>query len=509
MRARTARSILAAIGAVVISTAVAAGATPAFADTGSINADASDMTIAANGGPGKVYPLTIFGGGLLTNPKVVVDFSGIDGIATPSFPDPSSGCSVSGSSATCSLADVPDGQELDLTIPLKLTPAAGAKDGVTASFTVSASADGVDPNSATVNVDVIDGPDLVLPGTTTGLKAKPGDHVTLPISVANAGSKPANGVLFLFQMSHGIQPDSYDNCLYADWPEDDGTYVLCEIDDTLAPGQTWDINPSMSGVVPSDSANEARADLMVGAVDDSDVSSALKHGALGLNKMRLQFVKRASGKSLRADADEANADDVDPGDNFATWDFDIDTAYDMVANGAQVVGSPGDLVKVKLGSTDNGPASIDFWSVHDFAAGIQLTVPAWADVVGVPTNCQAESSPDSEHLGSKPGYPFYGCSSDSYFLQAHHSFAVTFTFKIKSSSGKDGSVDLPKGDSFGLNDTNHANDMAPVTLSAPGTPSLPITGAKAGLIGGAGAVLVALGVLLVIGARRRKATTLV
>ncbi len=506
---RASRAILAGLGALTIASAVAATATPAFADASVIRAEAQDLIIGADGAPGKATTISVYEFGPLTNPKVTIDFTGIDGIATPTFLDPASGCSLTGSVATCDLPDVtdPNAGASDIEIPVKLVPAAGAHNGVTGSFTMTSTADGVATVTESATVTVADGPDLGLPKGDNSLTAKPGDALSEPVMVSNSGSQAADGVLFLFAFSHGFQPDYFDNCLYADWPDDDGTLALCEIDQSLAPGQTWTINPAIIGHVPADSADTARVDLVVDVANASSVSSELANNAFGLAKSRAHFIKRASGKLLTPSSSANSAGDIDFGDNFETWTWTIKTSYDMVANGAKVIGTPGDVVKVKLGETNNGPASIDFWSVHDIAAVIEIAIPEWADAVAVPSNCFGQAKPESQILDSKPGYRYYLCSGSSYVFPAHSSFSVTLSLKIKASSGADGSVSMPHGDAYGVDDNNHANDVAAITLGAPDEGGLPVTGSKTGIIAVAGAILVlAGGVLLFLGRRRRRAT---
>lgn len=508
MRA-TPRSILAALGTVVVFAGLAISATPAFADAGSISADMNDMTLAANGGPGKVYPVFVSGGGALTNPVVTFDFTGIDGIATPSFPDPTSNCTVTGTSATCTLADVADGQYLDATIPLKLVPASGAKAGVKASISISASADGVDTDTEAAKVLVADGPDLVVPNTVVpDQKVKPGDHVDMPFQVGNLGSEPAKSVLLFFELSHGVQPDAYENCLYAPWPEDNGTIVLCDIEVTLNPGDGVSVDPGLTGVIAADSATFARSDLLVDSADLSDVSDAVKNSGFAPKSANLHFAKRTSTKTLTASAaEDVSGGEIDYNDNFVTWSYEVKTSYDLVGVGAKVVGNVGDTAKVKLGIKDNGPAALDTWSSHNSVVSFIVTVPDWAEAVGVPKNCQAESAPRSGDSGPKPGYPFYRCvDEETYFLAVHATYSETFTFKVKSATGKNGLVALDYEDGGGLADVNHADDTASITLAAPADAGLPVTGGKAGLISGAGVILVALGALMVFLGRRRKRT---
>jgi Domain of unknown function DUF11 len=85
-------------------------------------------------------------------------------------------------------------------------------------------------------------------------------------------------------------------------------------------------------------------------------------------------------------------------------------------------------------------------------------------------------------------------------LDAHDSETGNFKFKIVSATvGTDGSAVI----SGSLADPNLDNNTAPIkiTVEAGG---LPVTGVKAGVIGGVGLAGVVVGVLLYVSARRRR-----
>ena len=103
MRLKPARSVLAALGVVAVVASIAVTAAPAFASSGAVDYFLDDVNLAANGGVGKAYPIFTLEDGTLSNVKLSIDLSHLDGIATVSFPDASTHCSVTGDTATCEL----------------------------------------------------------------------------------------------------------------------------------------------------------------------------------------------------------------------------------------------------------------------------------------------------------------------------------------------------------------------------------------------------------------------
>lgn len=512
MRAKPIRALLGALGVTAVIAGIGVSAAPAFAaDTGFVDTFLNDVVVATQGGPGKVYAINTFEAGDVTNVKVTVDLSAIAGIATASFPDPSSSCSMSGSTATCVLPDSAstnsDGT-LGL-IPLKLVPDAGAVDGAHASITTTISGDGAPTQTYHVPVTVADGPDLVIANQISQKNVKPGDSSAMSFSLSNFGSETANGLLFAFDFTHGFVPDAFDNCQYEEDTFVGGTVVVCLFDSESLPVNA-SVNVDFTGKIAPDAATfevgfaiadtGAAADVTSFAGGKSFAGSrGLKHRAHSGKKLSLQS---AATKSM-------TAADIDESDNGAITEWNVATNHDVAALSAQLQGSVGDTVPASLGLKNNGPASVNVFNSEGTLATVVITVPEWAEVTKAPGDCEgldSASQEGSSHVG-KPGYKFYLCTDDSdAFLEVGATVTFPFKLKIKASHGTDGTVAIKSHTSVTEGDSNAANNTAKITLDASDQPSLPITGAKAGLIGGAGAVLLLLGVLLVVGARRRKAS---
>jgi hypothetical protein len=357
---------------------------------------------------------------------------------------------------------------------------------------------------------VADGPDLVVTSPSAEASTTPGAEATFPFTFANLGSETAHGITGFFGFSPGFVPATYDNCEYFVDPEE--TLVLCDFGDSL------DVNAAVTadfaGKISTDAAAVEAAFGGVGtAFDDpgTDAGASPFKGAKGL-KGSNGFKHRArTGTTLnlhRAARPSVSAGDIDLSDNFAIGQWDVKTSHDAVAIGASLTGAKGSIVGAKIGLKNLGPASlgVPVLSSKDLA-DVVVSVPAGAAVAKAPEVCNGSNSAgsfNSDHWG-KSGYKYYLCvDEDDVYVPVGTSVLFSFKFKITGSSSAAGSVSVETGTYAADGDTDPSNNTAKITLAADDQPSLPITGAKAGLIGGVGAGVLLLGVLLVIVGRRRK-----
>jgi hypothetical protein len=514
MRAKTARSILAALGVTAVMATVAVNAIPAYASAGAVDFFLDDVHMAANGGPGKAYPIFTLEDGTLTNVKLTIDLSELNGIATASFPDASSNCTISGTTATCALpdntGDGPDGDGNIGMIPIKLVPSAGAVDGVTASISATISADGATSATYKTPVDVIDGPDLTLLQPDVHASLHAGDSTDVPYSVENNGSQSADMITADFIFTSGMSPYQYKNCAY--FPVDETEWLAdCEFDQSLAPGA------SLEGTLPlsvnKDAALEEAGIIIVSPGPASDNSMRKRW-----SKVRSTHLGRSQSKLSLKTAKNAhpNADDIDESDNFGTALFDVKTSLDLAASGQSVSGDVGAAAKLTVGVVNNGPASMNPLTTYgdndDTIVGFLVKVPSWASVVKAPENCAGRTTATGSDHPGKAGYAYYYCSDNLFdpeagvwMIPVGGRYGATLSLKITKADGADGTVTADTANGAAKTDTDASNNVAPITLAASGEPSLPITGSKAGLIAGGGAVLILLGgFLLVLGRRRRR-----
>jgi LPXTG-motif cell wall-anchored protein len=512
MRAKAARTILAAVGALVVATGLAVSGTPApaFAAGGMVDLFLYDVTLAAHGGVGKAYPIFTLEEGTLTNVKLTIDLSKLAGIATASFPNSSPACTISGTTATCDLPDNSgDGASGDGNIgmiPLKLVPDAGAIDGVTTSISATISADGATSRTYMTPVRVVDGPDLSLTQQLVSATLQPGDSTDMPYGLQNTGSKAADGVEAEFLFTSGMTPYQYHNCAY--FSLDQSAWIAdCEFDQTLQPGD------ALTGTLPLGSLKSA-ALSEVGVLVVQVAPSADDKAAIRFAKLRSRHLGSGSKRlALRsAEAKRTSSQDIDQIDNVGAAEYSFKTHNDLDARPVNVSGSVGQKVMVAVSVRDNGPAALNSvnFSVdeNEFSLGIfgfLMKTPEWASVEKAPTTCEGRSTPDGPGHPGVGGYAYYYCTAiDEDYIPVNGSFTERFTFKIKSADGANGSVSVDTTHGSGKADNVASNNVAAITLGAPSTPSLPVTGSKAGLVAGGGAVLVLLGGGLFYLGRRRK-----
>lgn len=438
----------------------------------------------------------------------MLDLSGVAGLVKVDFPDPTSTCSIAGTTATCT---APDGNS-DQIVPVRLEPLAGAVDGAEGSIGWKASADGTFPFEGTTKVTIKSGADLVaLDQGTMDVPAEIGDTVSVPVLVGNAGDQAAPGLEFLFSFFHGLKPEVFEDCTYAVWPEAHGTFVRCEIPEPLEPGEVIEVIGGFPATVAPDASTYERADSTVNVLGGAPPAELhFKKQASGGKRLKVSRVTKAG--VLRA------VQEVDQRDNWTNSAWKIDTYSDDAATGAQLNAAVGDTVKALVGRKNKGPASENSLSSQEPVGRFSMYAPAWADVTGVPSGCEALEEVDGVIYGrgQQPGYRIYTCSSDEYFLGVGESFAREFTFKVKAAGGEAGRVDLTLfGSSHPFKDKDNTNNTAAITLGGPAAPSspspgddpgLPVTGVQVGAIAAGGAAVLGIGAAVFFLARRRRLT---
>jgi hypothetical protein len=531
------RLVLSAVGAVLVVAATGFAASPAFAATGFLNATSATWIVGGFGAPDQTGELQLFGGGPLTAPTLTVDLSTLDGVASATF---GAGCTVTSDVATCIGPDVTGSDDsLDVDIPATLTPLAGATGGTKVSLPTTVSAPGIDPIGGTVDITFVDGPDLNAVNPPTHAAVNLGDSVAEEPIITNYGDQAANGLILDFFVAHGIDPGSYDNCQYAPWPEDLGTFVACDVTGDIAPGASVVVD-GFQGTIRSDSAKFTRSDMAY------DPAGAPRN----LFPAGTTFAPRpTSGHQLTigsAPAGQSAPSTVLENPREITWGYNLDTNSDISVAGATLTGAVGDSISVTVKETNNGPAELDSFSSHEPVADLEVVIPAGATAT-MPSDCREFS----DFIGTGPapaaGLAMYECfSSDKYTLAVGETFSWTFTLKVSGAAGAPGEIALLRG----VADLDATNDVSAITLTVPGagptpsgsasaspsasasggspTPSssgpsgsgggassttsaaaggsgLALTGSDAAMFGGIGAVLLAIGAALFVLARRRRA----
>jgi hypothetical protein len=176
--------------------------------------------------------------------------------------------------------------------------------------------------------------------------------------------------------------------------------------------------------------------------------------------------------------------------------------FDFVAQGARITGAVGDQAEVKLGFHNEGPATVDRRNSAGDVSVVEIVLPKGTTAVTVPSACQ-------------PGQAgAYRCSPGP-VATPDQTIAFPFVLRIDNAQVARGSVTINVKcgcDSDNI-DANAGNDTAPIEVvvnaSGPATGEvksrLPLPGGTAGLILGAGGLLLIAGVVGAVIAGRRRA----
>jgi hypothetical protein len=202
---------------------------------------------------------------------------------------------------------------------------------------------------------------------------------------------------------------------------------------------------------------------------------------------------------LRSKTKAAAADEVDTEDNVAFYKlWTKANTNDFSVSAKAVQAAVGDTVEVPYTLVNNGPS--------DGAASWRIVAPSGTVLVRGDEWCYFNND-EGDWVDELPSV---NCSTEGEWpSKASNHGTVTGKIKVRiiATPGDDGTITVK---SFGPSkDTNPANDVAALVIDTPGGGGggLPVTGARIGVVGGVGAAVVALGVLLFALGRRRRIIT--
>ncbi len=521
--ARTGNSI--AVLLIGIASIIVAGSPASAANGGQFPADSFTWTVIGSGGAPTTGTLTMDGTAPIFNTIVTLDTAPLAGIATVTAAS-ALGCTTAGAIITCpeGSKDIGDADsDWQAQVGLTITPLAGATEGKVVKIPLTTAADGIGPNSSSLTITFTQHPILaprevlLLPGVV-----HIGDQLPIEPVVQNVGSTTASSVVFTFEFSHALSPDSYDNCVYGPFTARDGEYVRCTVPGPVAPGAIVGLN-GFKTTVPDDSPNfgDVRfiADPDAASPDDPFPPSSV-HLVPRPASGTTVTLTTASGGPIANDPTDTKFPAVQANESI------LGVTYDLGAAAVNVSGSVGSTVTADVVVTNHGPNE-----AFGEGVGVRVHIPTWATATGVPATCGASSTDQGIDVlpstkGPLSGYPYYYCVSDSQVVPVGTTATFAFHFKITSTSGSDGSItilNLPP-------QTNAADDTAMFKLStatgptpspsssspsptagpsttAPGSgsgTSLPKTGSDWGIIAASGMAIVLAGFGLLLLARRRR-----
>jgi LPXTG-motif cell wall-anchored protein len=498
MHARSAiRRGLSGVAAILAASAALAGTPAHAAEEPVLAVSLNDLTISADGSPGKVAFIHVFLRAV-QNPVLTIDSSDLAGVATVEVPD---GCSDAGTTVTCHL---PSGADLRGDLPVLVHPAPGSKAGDSGSLVVRTSGDNVAPDEHSSEVTLAgDGIDLVVIDPEFHTSAHTGEALTLPIAAYNAGNRASNGIRFTLQFDHGIMPEIYDNCAYGD--ENNQRVAVCETDDVLAPGDV--IGGDFGVSIAKDSPPEPLVDIFAQGLAEAPLP-------LSVTVHRQASTGRTLKLSIRSMSANALPTDVDQADNFGAQSISVvNSHHDLAAVGATASGGQGAVVKVPVAAKNLGPAALDSTRPRLPAVRTFFTVPPGTTVVAVPQGCSAVvvlgNGQTTDERG-KTGEQHYACWTGPTLLLPGKSTQVTFSLRIDTvttgATGKSSVDDTFDTGAKPYKDDNPADNTADVVINPAGGSGggLPVTGSPTTMLATGGALVVLLGAVLLLVARRRR-----
>jgi LPXTG-motif cell wall-anchored protein len=461
------------------------------------------LSVASTGG-GKVAFIAVNAHDAV-NPVLTIDFSALKVATVVPLIDE---CKASGTKVTCTL---PDGSYGDISLPVQIKAAAGAKEGQEGTYAIGTKADNVAARSDEAKVKIVDGVDLVAVNESEGEQpAKPGDVVWMPATIVNEGNEAAPNPVFTFFFDYGLVPDEYQGCTYG--PVGTASIlVTCPLGEPLGPGDgvsfvtddgTPNGHPGMAAKVTGDAYGSIAADLYADPGTD-DQSRALA---------KLTTRKVSAGKKYSVKATQAPKD-TNEFDNWSEQVWNVGNRKDVATHGATATGKVGDVVKVTIGIKNNGPAGLNgIRSGGEPTWEYDFVVPDGTEVVSAPQSCWAmwhEGDGDQFQPGLA-GKRFYACFNyDQLFLPGETSdaeFGLKITQVIPNATGTVSFTNQFRNPAE-IKDDNPANDLSEVVINpnpGGGGGGLPLTGAKTATVAGAGALLLVGGAALFMMARRRR-----
>ncbi|MEV4117697.1 hypothetical protein [Micromonospora sp. NPDC049645] len=443
--------LLRGLTALVVGTAgvaVTAGPAAAQDDPGWVSGWLGDVTLGGSGAPGRTLPLTLTSTGA-TQPRVTVDLTGLAGVATATFPD---WCVTEATSVTCPMPPTAVDQSGTLTgdVPVVFRAAPGAVDGATGTLDYTALGEQTEPYTQQATVTVRSGPALLdmVDEYVNGVEV--GDTLPVPVAVVNAGDQPAVDLRLTMRFSVGLVPASYRNCKYGT-DQVLATVVVCTVRGTFAPGQRHELRGGLATTVGPATLGDKRITQVVEPLANA---GPLPGGVKFRSRDADQALRlRSVGVPLGVIPVEVD------GVGGQTYLWKVQSAFDIVAQGAAVTGAVGDTVHVTVGIRNDGPGVPDGTNSGDTVGAFYFTPPTGITVLANPPGCSPTGSEEDEEAATRTWY----CNGRRAVFPAGTSNTVTFDLRIDSLTGDAGEVQ-PYG-RYPRVDDNPDNDIAPVTVS--------------------------------------------
>lgn len=412
-------------------------------------------------------------------------------------------CSVADMVTTCDVSYDP--QPFNVmrdVLAVNLKVASDAEIGDVGVIEVTTTGDGFAPSTTEHEIEITEPTADLQVKRLVSPRTEPGGVAEFQPIVHNAGDQTAEFVrLEIGDARYADVVHDYSNCFSTiEFP------VACTFELDLAPGETAMV-PSASAVevgVPSNAPHQGHVRMLYEAWPVSSEQPGSGDGPV-LQLVKVSDVEFGAGR-------ESGTLEIPLGDNPS----------DVAAIGADITGAVGDVVSVEVGASNDGPA--DLQRGADRLPNIEVIFPEGVTVLSLGSD---EGAGDDGPRLCAPiidGAPATGDDRQPHglhylcevgLLPASEDATFTFDVEITSDDPAAGRVEV----NGVVNDPNPDSQVAEITLhqvdpddpngvgddpNGVGTPQLPVTGTTAAVVAAAGALVLALGLTLVVAARKRR-----
>ncbi|MGW2047022.1 hypothetical protein ACWCPF_17860 [Streptomyces sp. NPDC001858] len=405
-------------------------------------------------------------GGPARNVRVVVDASGLTGVARLGE---NRACKAEGPVYTCEYGDLQNGDGESYQ-PLTLLGVDGVPPDAAGTVTYTATADNAAPITGATRMTV-GGPTLSAPGSEKGVSGlAPGRPTNLTPRLANNTRFPATkGVALQVNVSDGLTlTPRHSNCFYAG----------------PAPTSAWCTFPTKAA---AGAAYRTSAPLVYTLTPPGRLTGEVSYTWSSAPQRPADHTVRGTGAPLTLVPTASRPFDDSHGTVGITTTVQAD--YRPVA--AAVRGRVGNTVKVRLGLKDLGPGRIQG---SEELGRFEVVPPEGTTVTSIPYEFEGDAGKWACDRPEKPGGAFVcEIGHDSFYDARHEGGTTVIDFHIRI----DRQVPGAKGSIRTYNpfDRTPANDVAVIALEAsPAPPYLPARHPVVWTAGGA-ALVVAAGIL--------------
>jgi len=503
----------AAVRSAVVATCLAAsvGGTAGYADESpALSFAATPSMVLATGEQGLVegqFRLTPAPPqDTLRNIAVVIDVSGLHGVAEVTTSSWNVPCTASGDTVTCFGDDdnfyIHDGR-LDIAL-FHVRGVDGASPGTRVPLPMTVTTDNFPAVSATVQLTKAEAVDLGN-GEAYPIWAKPGELRGINVSVRNTGDAAVHGTVLVLTTPWQLRMERrFRNCSYGEW------VAVCRFGSELAPHSVHEVTGTLAFTVQNYAVAPSQTTVYTSWYTMDTFQETVRPGLPALTPgsgavLELVEIRTA----MRAPQHDTNwENDLGAYDIFITGKNPVDLA----AVGATVTGAQGETVELRVGLRNAGAAFADNEASDEPSAYAEVRLPEGLSVVGDAPCGRAEDS------------DVYGCALtiDSMPGDRH-----IWTFRVRVDRlipGATGSVSVVNGTvrdgvagnntakiSANPSPTPSGSASASPSLSASASPSgsagpgkMPVTGSPLGLLVLTGLLALGVGSLLYVAAARRR-----